>query len=200
MAADILLYQADAVPVGQDQKQHVEIARDIANRFNGLYGKTFKIPEPYIPAMGAKIMSLAEPEKKMSKSDSNTNAVIYISDKPEDIIRKFKRAVTDSGSEVRRGEGKAGINNLITIYSIAAGKTAEEVELEFEGKGYGAFKLACGEAVAEMLRPMRERTEDLLKNKDYLEQLFRCGAEKAERFANRTVEKVYKKVGFVAKP
>ena len=199
MAADILIYQADLVPVGADQKQHVEIARDIANRFNGLYSNTFKLPEPYIPAIGAKIMSLAEPEKKMSKSDPNVNASILVMDKKEDILRKFKRAVTDSQGEVRRGPDKPGINNLITIYSVATGLTPEQVEAQFAGKGYGDFKAACGEAVAEMLRPFREQVEDLMKNKDYLDQVAREGAEKAVRLAARTLSKVQKKVGFVPK-
>lgn len=200
MASDILLYQADLVPVGADQKQHVEIARDIAGRFNGLYSPTFRMPEPYIPAMGAKIMSLSEPDKKMSKSDPNPNACIYVMDKAEDIIRKMKRAVTDSDACVRRGEGKDGINNLITIYSIAAGVTPEETERQFEGQGYGAFKQACGEAVAEMLRPFREKVEDLMKNKDYLEQVERQGAERAAAIAARTLSKVQKKVGLVPRP
>ena len=199
MAADILIYQADLVPVGADPKQHVEIARDIANRFNGLYSNTFKLPEPYIPAIGAKIMSLAEPEKKMSKSDPNVNASILVMDKKEDILRKFKRAVTDSQGEVRRGPDKPGINNLITIYSVATGLTPEQVEAQFAGKGYGDFKAACGEAVAEMLRPFREQVEDLMKNKDYLDQVAREGAEKAARLAARKLSKVQKKVGFVPK-
>lgn len=197
MAADILIYQADLVPVGVDQKQHVEIARDIAGRFNGLYGNVFTIPEPYIPAMGAKIMSLAEPEKKMSKSDPNENAKILVMDKPEDIMRKFRRAVTDSYGEVRRGEDKPGLNNLITIYSVATGKTPEQVESEFAGKGYGDFKTACGEAVVEMLRPFREQVETLMKNKDYLDQVAKQGADQAERLALRTLRKVQKKVGFL---
>ena len=197
MAADILIYQADLVPVGADQKQHVEIARDIANRFNGLYSNTFKLPEPYIPAIGAKIMSLAEPEKKMSKSDPNVNASILVMDKKEDILRKFKRAVTDSQGEVRRGPDKPGINNLITIYSVATGLTPEQVEAQFAGKGYGEFKPAVGEAVVEMLRPIREETERLLKDKAYLETVYRDGAQKAERIAQRTLDKVYRKVGFV---
>ena len=197
MAADILLYQADYVPVGADQKQHVEVARDIATRFNGIYGSTFTLPEPYIPAMGAKIMSLAEPERKMSKSDSNPNACIYVMDKPEDIVRKFKRAVTDSSAVVRRGEGKDGINNLITVYSIAAGVSPEETERRFEGKGYGEFKQACGDAVAELLRPFREKVEDLMKNMDYLEQVQRAGAQRADALAARTLRKVQKKVGLL---
>ena len=200
MAADILLYQADLVPVGVDQKQHVEIARDIAGRFNGIYGETFRLPEPFIPAIGAKIMSLAEPTRKMSKSDANENAKILVMDKPEDILRKFKRAVTDSYGEVRRGEDKPGVNNLITIYSVATGKTPEQVEAEFAGRGYGDFKIACGEAVIEMLRPFREQVEDLMKNKDYLEQVALRGAERAEHYALRTLSKVQKKVGFVARP
>lgn len=197
MAADILLYQADGVPVGIDQKQHVELARDIAERFNGIYGNVFKVPEPYISASGAKIMSLSEPQYKMSKSDPNPNAFIAVSDKPDDIMRKFKRAVTDSEATVKRGEGRHGINNLIEIYSIAAGVTPEETERIFEGKGYGDFKTACAEAVIEMLRPFREKTEELMKNRDYLDSLFKQGAERAARIAERTVSKVYKKVGMV---
>ena len=200
MASDILLYQTDMVPVGQDQKQHVEIARDIAQRFNGIYGPVFTIPEPLIQGPGAKVMSLAEPTKKMSKSDSNQNAFVLLMDKPEDIKRKFKRAVTDSGSEVRRGEGKDGINNLIAIYSAAAGCAPEQTEAEFAGKGYGDFKQAVGEAVVEVLRPVREETERLLADKAYLEQVYAEGARQAGRIAARTLEKVYKKVGFVKKP
>ena len=200
MAADILLYHTDLVPVGQDQKQHVEIARDIAERFNGVYGDVFTIPEPMIVRSGAKIMSLADPTKKMSKSDPNQNAYVLLTDKPEDILRKFKRAVTDSGSEIRRGEDKPGVNNLINIYCAATGSTPEQVEQQFAGKGYGDFKMAVGEAVVEVLRPVREKTEDLLKNKDYLEQVYTEGAFQAARLADRTLEKVYKKVGFLAKP
>ena len=200
MAADILLYQADLVPVGADQKQHLELTRDIASRFNGIYGNVFKIPEGFIPKAGAKIMSLAEPTKKMSKSDENPNACISILDKPEVIIKKFKRAVTDSEAEVCYREGKDGINNLMTIYSIATGLTYEQIEHDFAGKGYGDFKTACGEAVVEMLRPFREKTEELLKNKDYLDQVCAQGAQRASYLANRTLDKVYKKVGFVKKP
>jgi tryptophanyl-tRNA synthetase len=195
MAADILLYKADIVPVGLDQKQHVEIARVIANRFNGIYGNVFTVPEPVISKSGAKIMSLADPEHKMSKSDPNPNACISVSDKPEDILRKFKRAVTDSEATIKCGEGRHGINNLIEIYSIAAGLTPEQVEAEFEGKGYGDFKVAVAEAVIEMLRPFREKTEDLLKNKDYLDSLCKQGAERAAHLAERTMTKVYKKIG-----
>ena len=197
MAADILLYQTELVPVGVDQLQHIELARNIAQRFNGVYSDTFKMPEPYIPKAGAKIMSLADPTRKMSKSDENQNAFILLMDKPEDIMRKFKRAVTDSDSRIIMSEDKAGVSNLITIYSLATGKTIEQVEAEFEGKGYGEFKPAVGEAVVELLRPIREKTEDLLKNKDYLESVYREGASKAAYMARKTLDKVYRKVGFV---
>jgi len=196
MAADILLYQADYVPVGQDQKQHVEIARDIAGRFNGIYGEVFTIPEPYIPKTGAKIMSLAEPDKKMSKSDTNENACIYLLDPPDVIMRKFKRAVTDSDSSVRFSPDKPGVGNLMTIYGVATGLSYAQIEERFAGKGYGAFKEACGEATVELLRPFRERTEELLKNRDYLDQISRDGAGKAAALAERTLGKVYKRLGF----
>ncbi|MGE4548503.1 MAG: tryptophan--tRNA ligase [Intestinibacillus sp.] len=197
MAADILLYQTDMVPVGVDQKQHVELARNIAQRFNGIFSDTFVMPEPYIPQTGAKIMSLQDPARKMSKSDENQNSFILLMDQPEDIMRKFKRAVTDSDTSVRCGEGKDGVNNLITIYGLATGKTPEQVEQEFTGKGYGDFKPAVGEAVVELLRPIREKTEDLLRNKDYLESVYKEGAAKANYLARRTLDKVYRKVGFV---
>ena len=197
MAADILLYQTELVPVGVDQLQHIELARNIAQRFNGVYSDTFKMPEPYIPKAGAKIMSLADPTRKMSKSDENQNGFILLMDKPEDIMRKFKRAVTDSDSRIIMSEDKAGVSNLITIYSLATGKTVEEVEAEFVGKGYGEFKPAVGEAVVELLRPIREKTEDLLKNKDYLESVYREGANKASHMARKTLDEVYRKVGFV---
>ena len=167
MAADILLYQTDLVPVGQDQLQHIEITRDIAARFNGVYSETFTMPEPYTPKVGARVMSLQEPGKKMSKSDKNANGFVLLMDKPEDIMRKFKRAVTDSESRVCRGEGKAGIENLMTIYAAATGLSLDEIERQFEGKGYGEFKTAVGEATVELLRPIREKTEELLRNKDY---------------------------------
>ncbi len=200
MAADILLYQADLVPVGIDQKQHIEITRDIAHRFNGIYGDVFKIPEPYIPEVGAKIMSLTSPENKMSKSDKDSGGCIYIMQKPEDIMRSFKRAVTDSETCVRYDpEKKPGISNLMTIYSVATGKSFDEIEKEFDGKGYGDFKPAVGEAVVEMLRPIREEAERILKDKAYLEKVYRNGAEKAAYTANKTLRKVYKKVGFVQK-
>ena len=202
MAADILLYQADLVPVGGDQKQHVEICRDIANRFNGVYGEVFRIPEPYIPKVGARIMSLTSPDSKMSKSDKDPNGCVYVLEKPEDILRKFKKAVTDSDTErcVRYDpEQKPGVSNLMAIYSVATGRSFDEIEAEFDGKGYGAFKPAVGEAVVEMFRPIREETERILVDKAYLESVYRAGAEKAGYVANKTLRKVYKKVGFVAR-
>ena len=197
MAADILLYNPDFVPVGADQKQHLEITRDIATRFNGLYGDVFKIPEPYIAKTGARVMSLQDPTKKMSKSDENLNSWVAILDSPDDIMRKFKRAVTDSDSKVCIGEEKHGINNLIGIYSAVTGKSAEAIAAEFEGKGYGDFKMAVGEAVVEELRPIRERYEEIIKDKKQLEELYKSGAAKAERTAIRTLSKAMKKVGFV---
>ena len=197
MAADILLYRPDFVPVGADQKQHLEIARDIAIRFNNLYGDVFKVPEPYIPKVGARVMSLQDPQKKMSKSDENINSWIAILDKPEDIMRKFKRAVTDSEAKVCIGEGRDGINNLIGIYSAVTGKTADEIAREFEGRGYGDFKTAVGEAVVEELRPIRERYETFIADKKQLEDIYKDGAERAAYIARRTASKAMKKVGFV---
>lgn len=197
MASDILLYKPDLVPVGADQKQHLEIARDIATRFNHTYGDVFTIPDAYIPKVGARVMSLQDPTKKMSKSDENINAWVAILDSKDDIIRKFKRAVTDSESRVCIGENKAGINNLIGIYSAVTGKTAEQITAEFEGRGYGDFKLAVGEAVAEELRPIRERYETFIADKKQLEDIYRMGDEKAAYIANKTLSKVMKKVGFV---
>ena len=197
MAADILLYQPDFVPVGADQKQHLEIARDIAERFNGIYGDVFTVPEPYIAKVGARVMSLQDPTKKMSKSDENLNSWVAILDDPDAIMRKFKRAVTDSEAKVCIGEEKLGINNLIGIYSAVTGKTADAITAEFEGKGYGDFKMAVGEAVVEELRPIRERYEAIIKDKSALEALYREGAEKAEYVARRTLSKAMKKVGFV---
>ena len=202
MAADILLYQPDYIPVGSDQKQHVELCRDVATRFNNIYGDVFKIPEPYIPTVGARVMSLSAPENKMSKSDKDPNGTVYLLDRPEDIMRKFKKAVTDSDTErcVRYDlANKPGVSNLMSIYSACTGKTFEEIEAEFDGKGYGAFKPAVGEAVVETLRPIREESERLLKDKAYLESVYKAGAEKASYIANKTLRKVYKKVGFVAK-
>lgn len=197
MAADILLYQADLVPVGEDQKQHLEITRDIAKRFNNAYSETFKIPEPYIPKVGARIMSLQDPTQKMSKSDPNENAYILLLDKPDAIVRKIKRAVTDSGSEVRRGEGKEGIENLMSIYGAVTGKTMEETEAEFEGKGYGVFKSAVADAVVAALKPIQKRYAELTASRDYLEDVYRSGAQIAERTAFKTIAKVYRKVGFI---
>ena len=200
MAADILLYQADLVPVGGDQKQHVEICRDIATRFNGLYGDTFKLPDPYIPKVGARIMSLTTPTSKMSKSDKDQNGCVYMLEKPEDILRKFKKAMTDSDACVRFDpENKPGVSNLMQIYSVATGRDYAAIEEEFAGQGYGSFKTAVGESVVELLRPIREETERLLADKAYLESVYRAGAEKAAYVANRTLSKVYKKVGFLAR-
>ena len=200
MAADILLYQADLVPVGGDQKQHVEICRDIATRFNGIYGDTFKLPDPYIPKVGARIMSLTTPTSKMSKSDKDQNGCVYMLEKPEDILRKFKKAMTDSDACVRFDpENKPGVSNLMQIYSVATGRDYATIEAEFAGQGYGSFKTAVGESVVELLRPIREETERLLADKAYLESVYRAGAEKAAYVANRTLSKVYKKVGFLAR-
>ena len=197
MAADILLYQADLVPVGADQKQHLELTRNIAERFNGLYSPTFVVPDAYIPKTGARIMSLQDPTRQMSKSDENANASIALLDKPEDIMRKFKRAVTDSEACVRYAEGKDGVNNLMGIYSCVTGRTYEEIEREFSGKGYGDFKAAVGEAVVEHLRPIQERFSQLIQDKAYLEKCYTENAEKASRIAYRTLSKVMKKVGFL---
>lgn len=199
MAADILAYQADLVPVGIDQKQHLELARDIAIRFNNLHGNVFTVPEPYIPEAGAKIMSLQEPTKKMSKSDENVNAFITILDDEDTIIRKFKRAITDSEAEVVYREGKDGINNLMNIYSVITGKSYDDITKEFEGKGYGDFKLAVGETVADALKPVRERFAALQADKAYLESCYRRGAEQALSISARTLDKVYKKIGFLQK-
>ena len=184
----------------QDQKQHVELCRDIAQRFNGVYGDTFTLPEPFIPKMGARVMSLGDPTSKMSKSAPD--GCVYMMDKPEDIMRKFKRAVTDSDTErcVRYDPAnKPGVSNLMQIYSVATGKSYEAIEQEFAGQGYGSFKTAVGESVVELLRPIREETERLLADKAYLESVYRAGAEKAAYVANRTLSKVYKKVGFLAR-
>ncbi len=200
MAADILLYQADLVPVGVDQKQHIELARNIAQRFNSVYGDTFTMPEPYITKTTAKIMSLQDPTKKMSKSDENPNACISILDDRDTIVRKFKRAVTDSEAEVAYREGKDGINNLMSIYSAVTDKSFEEIEKEFAGKGYGDFKLAVGEATADMLAPMQAEFGRIISDKKYIEQCMKEGAEKAYKASRRTLQKVYKKVGFVELP
>lgn len=196
MAADILLFQADVVPVGIDQMQHLEITRDIAQRFNGIYGDVFTVPEAYIGKAGAKIMSLQDPAKKMSKSDENPNASIYLMDDTDTIIRKFKRAVTDSGSEIRRSEDKPGITNLLDIYCAVTGKSTGEAEKEFDGRGYGEFKLAVGESVANMLRPVQERFAELTKDKAYIDGIIKNNADKAGYYAAKTLRKVQRKVGF----
>ena len=197
MAADILLYQTDVVPVGIDQKQHVELTRDIANRVNSIYPGMFTVPTPEIPKSGMKMMSLADPTKKMSKSDENVNSVVYILDDRDTIIRKFKRAVTDSDTEIKYAEGKDGINNLITIYSCYTGKSIEEIEREFDGKGYGEFKLAVGEVCADALAPVQQRYNEILADKAYLEQVMKNGADEASYYARKTLSKFKKKLGFV---
>ncbi len=197
MAADILLFQTDLVPVGADQKQHLELARDIATRFNGLYGDTFKVPEPYIGKVGARVMSLQEPTSKMSKSDEDANASIYLMDDPDAIMRKFKRAVTDSDACVRFDqETKPGISNLMSIYGAITGQTMEQIQSEFEGKGYGDFKMRVGEAVVEELRPLQARFKELSSDKTYIDSIIKKNAETANYLATKTLRKVQKKVGF----
>ena len=196
MAADILLYQADVVPVGVDQKQHLELTRDIAERFNSIYGDVFTIPEIYLGKAGRKIMSLQDPSKKMSKSDENPNGSIYLMDDKDTIIRKFKRAVTDSEACIRYSDDQPGIKNLIDIYCACKGIPTEDVEKEFDGKGYGDFKVAVGEAVAAELIPLQERFHELEKNKDFVDHIIKENAEQASYFANKTLRKVQKKVGF----
>jgi len=196
MAADILLFQADVVPVGIDQMQHLELTRDIAQRFNGIYGDVFKIPEAYLGKVGAKIMSLQDPTKKMSKSDENLNASIYLMDDPDTIIRKFKRAVTDSDNEIRYAAEKPGISNLIDIYRATTGKSVEDVEKEFAGKGYGDFKLAVGESVVDVLKPLQDRVAELSKDKAYIDSIIKNNGERANYVANKTLRKVQKKIGF----
>ena len=198
MAADILVYNADLVPVGQDQTQHLEIARTIANRFNGIYGDTFTLPAGYVPKAGAKIMSLAEPTKKMSKSDTNANAFVLMTDDKDTIVRKFKRAVTDSDGVVRfDAENKPGVSNLMTIYSTFTGKDLTAIEAEFAGKGYGDFKLAVAEVTADALAPVQAEYGRILADKAYVDSVLKSGAERAARLANRTVSKVYRKVGLM---
>ncbi len=197
MAADILLYQVDYVPIGEDQRQHLEIARDIAARFNGVYGETFTIPEGIIPKAGARVMSLQDPTKKMSKSDENLNSCVFVEDDPDTIMRKFKRAKTDSGNEVKMGEGKDGVNNLIGIYSAVTGESVPEIENEFSGKGYGDFKQRVAEAVIEDLRPVQQRFKELISDKGYIESCYRENAPRAEAIAGRTLARVMKKIGFL---
>lgn len=202
MAADILLYQPDLVPVGEDQKQHVELCHTVARRFNGVYGDVFKLPEPFVPKVGARIMSLTNPTAKMSKSENEDSGRVLLMDPPEVIMKQFKRAITDSDTEncVRYDkENKPGVANLMTIYAACTGKSFAEIEQEFAGQGYGAFKPKVGEAVVETLRPIREEASRLMKDKAYLESVYKAGAEKASFVAEKTLRKVYKKVGFVAK-
>ena len=196
MAADILLYQADVVPVGIDQMQHLELTRDIAQRFNGIYGDVFTVPEAYIGKVGAKIMSLQDPAKKMSKSDENPNGSIYLMDDPDTIMRKFKRAVTDSEGQILYRDEQPGIKNLINIYCACTGKAPDEVVREFDGRGYAEFKPAVGEAVVSVLKPLQDREEELSKDKAYIDSVIKNNAEKAQYFANKTLRKVQKKVGF----
>ncbi|MBO5421461.1 MAG: tryptophan--tRNA ligase [Clostridia bacterium] len=196
MAADILLYQADYVPIGADQKQHLELARDIAERFNGIYSPTFTIPNPYIGKAGARVMSLQDPTKKMSKSDPNPKASVSLLDSPDDIRKKFKSAVTDSEAKVRYADGKDGINNLMSIYSCCTGLDYDAIEKEFDGKGYGDFKLAVAESVIESIRPVQEKYNELMADKAYIEKCAAEGAMKASYIANKTLSKVMKKVGF----
>ncbi len=196
MAADILLYQADMVPVGEDQKQHLELTRDVAESFNSRFGETFKIPEPFIPKLGARIMSLQDPTKKMSKSDGNEKNYIAVLDDPKKIMKKVKSAVTDSGSEIKFEEDNKGIANLMTIYSALSGNSMEEIESEFAGKMYGHLKVGLGELICETFKPVQEKYADLLNNREYLHGLMRANAEKAAERAAATVAKVYERVGF----
>lgn len=197
MAADILLYQADLVPVGVDQMQHLELARNIVQRFNGIYGDVFTMPEGYVTKSTAKVMSLQDPTKKMSKSDENPNASVWVLDDRDIIIRKFKRAVTDSETEVCAREGKDGIINLMSIYGAVTDKSFEDIEAEFKGKGYGDFKMAVGEAVADKLAPMQEEYKRIAADKGYIEDCMKKGAEKAYKVSRKTLQKVQKKVGFI---
>ena len=197
MAADILLYKTDLVPVGIDQKQHLELARDVAMRFNQVYGETFTVPEGDISSDTMKIMSLAEPTQKMSKSDANQNAVVYILDSKDEVMRKFKKAVTDSEAEVRYSENKPGVSNLMTIYRAFTGKSYGQIEKEFEGRGYGDFKMAVGEACADGLAPVREEFARLIADKAHLEQVMKTGAEEAMYYARKTMSKARRKIGFV---
>ena len=199
MAADILLYQSDIVPVGADQKQHLEIARDIAERFNGIYGNVFTVPEAYIPKSGARVMSLQDPTRKMSKSDPNPKGTVYLTDEPGVIMKKFRSAVTDSEMSVHYGEGKDGINNLMTIYAAVTGKTMETIEQEFAGKGYGDFKTAVGEAVIAELEPVQQRFNQFMQDKSYLQACWTKGADLAQRVSQRTLDKAMKKIGFLLK-
>ncbi len=200
MAADILLYQTDLVPIGKDQKQHLELARDIAGRFNTKYSPTFKIPEGVFQKQGAKIYNLLDPTAKMGKTDDNENGVVFLLDDPDTIMRKFKRAVTDCDTSIKYDESKPGISNLITIYSVFTGTPIEKVEQDFAGSSYADFKTKVGEAVVDYLRPIQDKYHELMNNKDYLLEVMKNGAERASRIANKTLSKVYRKVGFVQLP
>jgi tryptophanyl-tRNA synthetase len=200
MAADILLYNADLVPVGDDQKQHLELARDLAEKFNHRYSDTFKVPSPFISKVGSRIMSLQDPTAKMSKSDLNQSATVYVTDRPEEIRKKFMSAVTDSGAEVRPGDDKPGVTNLLTILSACTGRDVPTLTAEFAGKGYGDFKKAVADAVVATLDPVRLRYDELIKDREALNAIFKSGAEKAQATAFRTISKVNRKVGFVERP
>lgn len=198
MAGDILLYQADVVPVGEDQKQHLEITRDIAERFNKIYGDTFKVPEPYIAKAGARIMGLQDPTSKMSKSSTIPNDTILLIDTPEEIMKKVKKAVTDSEGIVKFDvENKPGVSNLMTIYSVIKNISLDEVEKEFEGKGYGDFKIAVGEAIVTELEPFHKKYNELMNDRAYLEKIYTEGSKKASEKAKKTLKAVYDKVGLI---
>ena len=196
MAADILLYQTDLVPVGEDQRQHLEITRNIATRFNGIYGDVFKIPEAYIGKVGARVMALQDPTKKMSKSDENKNNSIALLDEPSVIMSKIKKAVTDSDNEIRYGEDKPGVSNLLNIYCAVTDKTIAEAEREFASSNYGQFKTAVGEAVVASLEPIQQKVRELEKNKDYIDGIIKTNAERAQAIARKTLSKLHRKVGF----
>ena len=195
MASDILLYKTNLVPVGQDQKQHLELTRDLATRFNRDFGETFIVPEPFIPPVGAKIQSLQEPLKKMSKSDENANGSIFLLDDADTILKKFKRAVTDSGTEIKFDEARPAINNLLTIYQLMTGKTPAEAEANFEGKGYGHFKTELADAVIEFLKPFQEKIKNYTD--EDLKSILKIGADKARTIARETLAQVYEKMGIV---
>lgn len=197
MAADILLYNADLVPVGKDQKQHIELARDIANRFNNMYSPTFTIPEPYVAPTGEKIMDLQDPSKKMSKSEENPNGYILIMDPPEVIRRKINRAVTDSLGTVKYSDEQPGVKNLMNILISLTGMSAEEIENKYEGRGYADFKRDVAETVATELEPIQKKVKEILGSKTYLEQIYKAGAEKANYMATKTLRKMQKKIGFI---
>lgn len=198
MAGDILLYKADMVPVGEDQRQHIEITRDIAERFNNIYGETFVIPEAYILGVGARVMGLQNPTAKMSKSSTIPNDSIYLTDTPDEIRKKIKKAVTDSEGIVRYDiDNKPGISNLMSIYGAVKNKTKEEVEKEFENANYGSFKNAVAESIVEVIEPLQKKYEEIIKDKSYIEKIYKDGAKKADAIANKTMQEVYNKIGLV---